>query len=108
MRGAGLWHRGSQFTGGCPLRIGVIGAGNVGGTLGRRWAEKGHQVDTLLDETGGRARAGSVREAAEVSDIVVLATPWHATRQAVEDAGGLAGKIVIECGPSAAAVPRRA
>jgi lactate dehydrogenase-like 2-hydroxyacid dehydrogenase len=26
------------------VEIGVIGAGNVGGTLGRRWAQAGHKV----------------------------------------------------------------
>jgi len=57
------------------MEIGVIGAGNVGGTLGRRWAQAGHKVvfgvrepndekvRTLLAAAGANARAGRVEEA---------------------------------------------
>lgn len=89
------------------MRIGIIGAGNVGGTLGRGWARAGHEVlfgvrdashpkvVQLLEEKG--ARAGTVAEAAAFGEVVVLATPWEDTESAIRSAGGLAGKILFDC-----------
>jgi predicted dinucleotide-binding enzyme len=91
------------------MRIGIIGAGNVGGTLGRAWAANGHEVRfgvpnptapkiaDLLKATGGKATAGSVAEAAAHGEVVVLATPWAATENAVRQAGNLDGKIILDC-----------
>jgi predicted dinucleotide-binding enzyme len=91
------------------MKIGIIGAGNVGGTLGKAWAKKGHQVlfgvprpqdkkvQDLLQAAGPKARAGSPAEAAAFGEVVVFATPWAATEAAVRSAGNLAGKIVIDC-----------
>ncbi|MCU0515468.1 MAG: NADPH-dependent F420 reductase [Oscillatoria sp. Prado101] len=91
------------------MKIGVIGAGNVGGALGRILASKGHEivfgvrdpqstkVQSLIDSTGGKATAGSIQEAAAHGEVVILATPWKATQSAIEEAGDLSGKILIDC-----------
>jgi predicted dinucleotide-binding enzyme len=91
------------------MKIGIIGAGNVGGTLGRAWAKKGHDVcfgvrepqdertRQLVQSIGPRARAATVPEAAAFGEAVVLATPWQATEAAVRQAGDLSGKVVIDC-----------
>jgi predicted dinucleotide-binding enzyme len=91
------------------MLISILGAGNVGGTLGRAWARKGYDVffgvprpqdaktQELLKTIGGKARAGSVAEAAAAGDVVVLATPWPATRDAIQAAGDLTGKVVVDC-----------
>jgi predicted dinucleotide-binding enzyme len=91
------------------VKIAIIGAGNVGGTLGKGWAKKGHEVffgvrrpqdseiQDLLKAAGGGARAGSPAEAAAFSEVVVLATPWQSTEAAVKSAGDLSGKILIDC-----------
>jgi predicted dinucleotide-binding enzyme len=90
------------------MKIGIIGAGNVGGTLGTAWAKKGHEVfygvrdprdgktQELLRSTGHGARAGSAAEAAAFGDVVLLATPWQATEEAIRSAGDLTGKVVID------------
>ena len=90
------------------MKIAVIGSGNVGGTLGTRWAGGGHtvtfssrhpdspEIRQLVARAGGNARAASVAEAAAASDVVLIATPWRATRQGIESAGSLTGKILID------------
>jgi len=92
------------------MKIGIIGTGNVGGTLGKALAAKGHRItygvrrpdspetQEAVRAAGSGSSAGLVREAAEFADVVVLATPWgDATRQAIESCGNLNGKIVIDC-----------
>jgi predicted dinucleotide-binding enzyme len=91
------------------MKIGILGAGNVGGTLGRAWARNGHDVffgvpspneaktQELLKTTGPKGRAGTVSEAAAASDVIVLATPWPVTQEAITAAGNLADKVVIDC-----------
>jgi 8-hydroxy-5-deazaflavin:NADPH oxidoreductase len=90
------------------MKIAVIGAGSVGGTLGRRWAGLGHAVcfgvrdmgdaaaKALVAQIKGEARLASVRDAAKEADVVVLATPYAANAAALAAAGDLAGKILID------------
>lgn len=91
------------------MKIGVIGAGNVGGALGKLWAGKGHEVvfgvrdvrdpkvQELTNSAGGGTRAASVKDAASFGEVVVIATPWPATEEAIKSAGNLTGKIVVDC-----------
>lgn len=89
------------------MRIGIIGAGNIGGNLGRRWRDTGHEVMFGLREPGGDrarealarapgARAVTVAEAAAFGEVVVLATPWRAAEEALRAAGDLSGKILVD------------
>ncbi len=89
--------------------IGIIGTGNVGGALGRRWAFLGHdvtfgsrdpgsdRVQELTRRIGAGVSATSIAEAASGAEIVVIATPWPATKDAIAACGDLSGKIVIDC-----------
>ncbi|HEY7544107.1 MAG TPA: NADPH-dependent F420 reductase [Blastocatellia bacterium] len=89
------------------MKIAIIGSGNVGGSLGRVWAAKGHEIafgardpnsekaKALASTTG--AQVLNIADAARDAEVVVLATPWEATAQAIEQAGDLAGKIIIDC-----------
>jgi len=91
------------------VKIAIIGAGNVGGTLGKAWAKTGHDIffgvrhpkddktRQLVQSLGNKAQAGTVAEAAAFGEVVVLATPWPATQAAVREAGNLRGKVVIDC-----------
>ncbi len=91
------------------MKIAIIGAGNVGGALGTRWAHAGHHVtfgvrdprdpDTLAlaHSLGPTAHVASVAEAARTAPIVVLATPWPATKEAIGACGDLVGKTVVDC-----------
>jgi predicted dinucleotide-binding enzyme len=88
------------------MTIGIVGSGNVGGTLGRRFAQSGHSVAfgtrrpdapemSALGDVEG-ARVTSQTDAAQSSDVIVLATPWPATAEAILGLGDLTGKIVLD------------
>lgn len=85
------------------MKIGIIGSGNIGGTLTRRFQELGHDVTVansrgpeslagLSAETG--ARAGTAAEAAANGDLVVIAVPMRAVPDLPVDA--LRGKVVVD------------
>jgi hypothetical protein len=88
------------------MKIGIIGAGNVGTGLGKRLAAEGHdivvsfardpeRVREAATMIGGGARAGTPQDAALHGDLVILATPWAVTLETVRGvARALAGKIV--------------
>ncbi len=91
------------------MKLAIIGAGNVGGTLGAAWAKKaGHEIffgvtnpqsektQALLHTLGGKARAGTAAEAAAFSDTIVLTTPWPAAEAAIRGMGPVAGKIILD------------
>jgi predicted dinucleotide-binding enzyme len=89
------------------MNIGILGAGNVGGALGARWARAGHQVtfgvrDPNSDDAKslvkkvGSGEAATLAEAAKVGDVLLLSTPWPVTQQVVESLGNLSGKILID------------
>ena len=91
------------------MKIAVIGSGNVGGTLGKGWAKKGHdvtfgvrntsdaKVKQLLAASGGKARAVPVKDAATGAEVIALTVPWDAAQEAVKNAGNLRDKIVLDC-----------
>src|SRR5689334_2673918 len=91
------------------MRIGVLGAGNVAGALGKRWAAYGHDVvfgvrdpqsytvQLLLNGCGPNAQAGTMHEAGAFGDVVALAVPWSAVPDVLTQTGGCAGKILVDC-----------
>src|SRR6185437_9738578 len=90
------------------MQIGILGSGNVGGTLGTRWARNGHRVvfgsrdpegektRKLVAEAGGNAAAAANAEMARMSEVVLLSTPSAATQQALRGVGDVTGKILID------------
>jgi predicted dinucleotide-binding enzyme len=91
------------------MRVAVIGAGNIGGTLARKWAARGHQVtlgvrdpqkpevQQVLAELGPDARATSVSDGARGADAVVFAVPGRSMAETVASMGdALDGKVVID------------
>lgn len=90
------------------MNIGIIGSGNVGGTLGTRWAKAGHQVTfgsrdpgaadmkQLLARAGSNACAATLKETVKARDVLLLATPWPVTKDVVQGLGDLTGKVLID------------
>lgn len=97
------------------LRIGVIGSGNVGGTIGTLWVKAGHEVmfssldiehdRKLAAGIGAGARAGTPKEAAAFGEVLFFAVPYAALPGLGRDlAAVIKGKIVLDaCNP----IPRR-
>lgn len=86
------------------MRLGIIGAGHVGGTLGRLWEAQGHDVRFGVRDPGATSggglphdRTGTVADVAAFGDVIVLAIPWEAAANALGVAGPLSGKTVIDC-----------
>jgi predicted dinucleotide-binding enzyme len=92
---------------GDKVKIGVIGSGRVGGTVGGVWAKAGHEVmfssldlesdKKLAASIGPNARAGTPREAAQFGDVLLISVPYAALPSVGRDLGELIkGKIVID------------
>jgi predicted dinucleotide-binding enzyme len=88
------------------MRIGIVGAGRIGGNCATQFAKGGHEVmlsgrdasklDPLAAEIGDAASVGTPAEATEFGEVVVFAVPWDGFDDAVAAAGDLVGKIVID------------
>lgn len=93
------------------LKIGIIGSGRIGGTLGELWLKAGHEImfssldlehdKALAARLGGKARAGTSREAAAFGEVLLIAVPYAALPQVGRDLAGLIkGKVVVDaCNP---------
>lgn len=87
------------------MRIGIVGAGNIGGTLARHFARAGHELavsnsrgpETLKDlvaELGERGKATTPEEAVELAEVIVVSVPFGRYRELPTE--GAAGKVVID------------
>jgi len=92
-------------------KIGTIGSGRIGSTLGGLWVKAGHEVmfssldlehdKALAARLGPNARAGTPREAAAFGEVLLIAVPYSALPGIGRDlADLLKGKVVIDtCNP---------
>ena len=92
---------------GTPIKVGIIGSGNIGGTLGSLWAKSGHpvmfssrnpdQLKEMAAKLGPNASTGTPAEAAAFGDAVLVAVPYKAMPQIGHDlAAALRGKPVLD------------
>ncbi|HJQ35099.1 MAG TPA: NAD(P)-binding domain-containing protein [Pyrinomonadaceae bacterium] len=90
------------------MRVGILGSGLMGGKLGTLWARAGHEVvfsysrgreklEGLAREAGEGARAGTPREAAQGSEVLLLAVHWSRVDDVLRQAGDLSGRVVVTC-----------
>ncbi|HMK71194.1 MAG TPA: NADPH-dependent F420 reductase [Xanthobacteraceae bacterium] len=113
--GAALWPARASAQTAAKMRIGVIGSGHIGGTIGALWIKDGHKVlfssrhpeelKELVEGLGAAAQAGTVDQAIAFGDVLFIAVPYKALPQIGQDYGAaLNGKIVLDAGN---AVPAR-
>ena len=91
------------------MKIAIIGAGNVGSTLAKKWIAARHDIvvgaldpqkpetQQKAQEIGANVTVVSPQEAAQRCDIVLLAVPWVQAETAVKSLGNLKNKILIDC-----------
>ena len=90
------------------MKIGIIGAGNMGASMGKTWAGKGHDVlfsyskdqdklRAVAAVAGPTARSRTPADAVAFGEIVLLAVPWAAVPEALKAAGPIRGKILFSC-----------
>ena len=88
-------------------KIGVIGSGRIGSTLGGLWVKAGHEVmfsdrdpeqaKRVAGELGRGASAGTVEEAAAFGEAVLIAVPYGALPAVAKQVGAqLQGKVVVD------------
>ncbi len=105
MLGAALWP--ARALAQSKARIGIIGSGNIGGTIGGLWVKAGHPVlfssrhpeelKDLVAKLGPLAQSGHGREAITFGDVIFVAVPYGALPQIGKDnAAALKGKIVLD------------
>jgi predicted dinucleotide-binding enzyme len=91
------------------MKIGVIGSGRIGSTVGRLLADAGHDImfssrhpealDALVAEVGRSATRGSVLEAARFGEVLLISVPLNALPALGQElAGAIEGKVVLETG----------
>jgi 8-hydroxy-5-deazaflavin:NADPH oxidoreductase len=89
------------------MRVGIVGAGRIGGNCARQFAKGGHAVklsfsrepsrlETLAAEIGDRASVGTPHEATGFGEVVVFSVPWDSVDDALAEMGPLEGKTVID------------
>jgi predicted dinucleotide-binding enzyme len=89
------------------MKIGIIGAGRIGGNCAKQAVSGGHDVmlsfardpsklEVLARELGDRASVGTAPDAVQFGDLVILSVPWGVIPQAIEEAGDLTGKIIVD------------
>jgi predicted dinucleotide-binding enzyme len=98
---------GLRAQGASPLRIGIVGSGHIGGTIGGLWIKKGHPVTfssrhpeelkPMVTELGSLARAGTVEQAIAFGDVLFIAVPYGALPQIGKDySAAMKGKVMLD------------
>jgi 8-hydroxy-5-deazaflavin:NADPH oxidoreductase len=89
------------------LKIGIVGAGRIGGGIARQLGAAGHETKLsfsrepdklarLTEEIGTGASTGMPAEAVAFGEVVVVSVPWSELPRVLEELGSLDGKIVID------------
>jgi predicted dinucleotide-binding enzyme len=98
-----------SFAAEAPLKIGIVGTGNIGGALAAHWAKAGHELvissrhpeelQELAKSLGPKVRVGTPSEAAKFGDVILLSVPYKATPDLGRDlANDWKGKILLDTG----------
>jgi 8-hydroxy-5-deazaflavin:NADPH oxidoreductase len=89
------------------MRVGIVGAGRIGGNCARQLVRGGHEVvlcfsrdpsalEGLAQELGGAASVAAPGEAVAACEAVIVSVPWSVLPAALEAMGPLEGKVVID------------
>lgn len=88
------------------MKIAIIGSGNVGGALAKKWAQAGHEIiigtrdpqnfkgKQLLALTGVSVQ--ETKAAVVTASVILIATPAAATVEVARSLGDTTGKVIID------------
>ncbi|HEY4846674.1 MAG TPA: NAD(P)-binding domain-containing protein [Methylocella sp.] len=90
------------------MNIGIIGSGNMGASMGKIWAAKGHKVlfsfskdqeklRAVAAAAGPNARTGAPAGAVAFGEVILFSVPWAAVPEALKAAGDFQGKTLFSC-----------
>lgn len=90
------------------MNIGIIGSGNMGTSMGKIWAAKGHKVlfsfskdqeklRAVAAAAGPNTRTGTPAGAVAFGELILLSVPWTAVPEALKAAGNFDGKTLLSC-----------
>jgi hypothetical protein len=91
------------------MRIGIVGAGMIGSTVAKLWADAGHEVmvssrhpnelESLVEQLGKEAAAGTPDEAARFGEVVLITVPLKVILDLARQIGAdLVDKVVLDTG----------
>ena len=88
------------------MKIGIIGSGNIGGSIGRHLATAGHEVmfssrhpeELQPMAEGVGATTGTAKDAAAFGEVILLAIPYGKVPEVAQQIGSLDNKILIDAG----------
>lgn len=88
------------------MKIAIIGTGNVGGALAKKWALAGHEISLGVRDTSNlkgkelleikNIKAFSIADAVKISDVILIATPAPLTVEVTKSLGNTTGKVIID------------
>jgi 8-hydroxy-5-deazaflavin:NADPH oxidoreductase len=88
------------------MKIAIIGTGNIGAALATKWASKGHIINLGVQDKSNfkgmellkkeNIKVYPIREAVNISDVILIATPPTAIFEIAEQLGDVIGKIIID------------
>lgn len=88
------------------MTVAIIGTGKMGAGIARLLASKGVNVAIgsrdpanaakLAKEIGAGAEGGGIAATAKLADVVILAVPYTAATETIREAGGFAGKVLVD------------
>ncbi|BAY83906.1 NADP oxidoreductase coenzyme f420-dependent [Calothrix parasitica NIES-267] len=89
------------------MRIGIIGSGNMGRSLGILWAEQGHQIyfgsrtkekgEAVADLAGNSTQGGTNDEAAAFAEVLLYTIRGVNPEEVISNIEILSGKVLIDC-----------
>lgn len=89
------------------MHIGIIGTGSMASALAQKLSKAGHTIligsrdagraKSLAEMMGSTVQGGSIAQAADFGQAIILAVTWAGVDNALEEAGDLDGRVLVDC-----------
>lgn len=89
------------------MHIGIIGTGNIATAYAQKWSAAGHNIllgsrdagraKSIADMMGPSVQGGTIVQAADFAQAILLAVTWVGVEDALDEMGDLEGQVLIDC-----------